>query len=159
MGITTDEAPIASSSTTTSPILEILFRISKSSRELARQRLAELKLFPGQDELLLVLSRAEPVPVCDLAAALGVVPATTSKMIDYLSDRWLVKRLRNPYNRRQTLIAITEEGETLAERIRTQHNNLEREINSAFPSVAERSIDANLSIIDNALRASLARLR
>jgi DNA-binding MarR family transcriptional regulator len=49
----------------------------------------------------------------ELARATGLRPAATTAMVDRLSARGLVQRVRSPEDRRQVLVRMTEKGQQL----------------------------------------------
>ena len=64
----TPSAPAA----TEPSVVPSLLRISKATRNLVSLKLAEIGLYPGQDQLLDTLDLEKPMAVSELAAALSV---------------------------------------------------------------------------------------
>ena len=74
-----------------------------------------------QFRVLVILSTSDsPVRSGDLAAALGVHPSTFTRTADRLVAAGWVLRAENPDNRRETLIALTDEGARLVTQVTDQ---------------------------------------
>ena len=61
------------------------------------------------------LSHRAPCTVGDLANGLGIAMATASEAVDRLVERLLVVRTVNPADRRQVMLALTEQGRSLTD--------------------------------------------
>jgi len=59
------------------------------------------------------LAHRAPCTVGDLANGLGIAMATASEAVDRLVERRLVVRTVNPADRRQVMLALTEQGRSL----------------------------------------------
>jgi DNA-binding MarR family transcriptional regulator len=71
-----------------------------------------------QFRALVVLTRATPVTVGDLAGALDIHPSTATRMCDRLEGKGLVRRhAATSSDRRETTVSLTARGRRLVERV------------------------------------------
>lgn len=103
-------------------------------------RLANLKLFPGQDAVLQVLASAGPLTMGDLAAALRVRPPTASKTITRLSAIGLVERHTGPGDARVVRVRLTLEGQARAAAIEGLWDEVEAEMLAGFDPKERRRL-------------------
>ncbi len=73
------------------------------------------------DYTALRLASAEPVRPSFLSAHLGVSPAATTEVLDRLEARGLVRRERDPTDRRAVAVSLTENGAKLYRRASQAH--------------------------------------
>lgn len=140
-------------------LVPTLLSIAKSTRAFLALLLAEIDLHPGQDQLLQRLQPGETVSVSMLADQLAVRPSTVSKMLDRLIEKELVVRAANNRDARRTMVALTDRGEEVKEKVRKIWNRLEHELTAALqPSDVERLLGA-LEQVDDLLTVKLRRLR
>ncbi len=115
-------------------------------RTRSAEMLATLGLFPGQDQVLQSMLRAEAssesdeglrttgIPMGDLAADLRVRAPTVSKTIARLSIQGLVERKTIGKDRRHVHVCLTEEGRTRAKAIEIIATKIEAEITDGLDS-------------------------
>jgi DNA-binding MarR family transcriptional regulator len=60
-----------------------------------------------------LISALAPVTLADLAQALGTRPPATSAMVDRLTHAGLVRRTRDPHNRRRVQLTLTSDAEPI----------------------------------------------
>jgi DNA-binding MarR family transcriptional regulator len=77
------------------------------------RELLDLDLTMAQMKIVLVLFLHGPTRMSDLAAALGVTLATTTRVVDRLAERDFVLRETHPEDRRVVLCRLSENGEKL----------------------------------------------
>lgn len=77
------------------------------------KELLELDLTMAQMKIVLVLFLHGPTRMSDLAAALGVTLATTTRVVDRLAERDFVLRETLPEDRRVVLCRLSENGQKL----------------------------------------------
>ena len=92
--------------------------LSLRHRARAAQLLAPLGLHVGQEALLLELHRTGPRIQAQLSEALGCEPPSVTLMTRKLEASGHIKRTPDPADKRATVVALTESGTALAERIR-----------------------------------------
>jgi len=88
----------------------------EAERSLRRLRGRDTHLASGEVghsrfELLGILLKQGPLPAGELAAAVGVSPATVSQVLDRLEEDGYVERVRSDADRRVVLVALTRRGE------------------------------------------------
>ena len=74
----------------------------------------------------------------------GIDPRNLVPVIDFLEERSLVKRVADPSDRRVSFIELTAKGKSLAEKIRTAGQNLEKEM---FACLSEKEKDSLHSLL------------
>lgn len=72
--------------------------------------LSELDLTPAQAHLLLHLDPAHPVPMSELATALGCDASNVTGLVDRLEERKFIERRSASADRRVKMIAVTATG-------------------------------------------------
>ncbi len=86
-----------------------------------------------QYRALVVLASQGPQSVAELAAVLGVLPSTVTRMCDRLVRKRLARRHRPPSDRRTVRIAVTDAGRQLVADVtrvrRTEVNKVLRAMN------------------------------
>jgi MarR family transcriptional regulator, organic hydroperoxide resistance regulator len=88
-------------------------RLARLHRAAAGAMLAEIGLHPGQEALLFALRSGERSPG-QLAASLGVEPATVTKMVRRLEAAGLVASGASAVDRRSRIVRLTSAGERAA---------------------------------------------
>jgi DNA-binding MarR family transcriptional regulator len=68
-----------------------------------------------QFRVLVVLASSGPVPIGILAAKLGSVPSTSSRLLDRMEEAGLVARQPSPDSRREVLIALRPRGAAIVQ--------------------------------------------
>jgi DNA-binding MarR family transcriptional regulator len=139
-------------------VVPSLVAIAKLSRCLLTLKLGEIRLFCGQDELLLRLTPEVPATVSALAEALDVRPSTVSKMIDRLSAVGLIERSQGS-DKRETLVSVTAAGIELRTQVLAIHAGIDAEFAKYLPEGAEATVPPALASTEAALRRIVARLR
>jgi DNA-binding MarR family transcriptional regulator len=91
--------------------------LSLRHRARAAQLLAPLGLHPGQEALLLELHRSGPRIQAQLSEALGCEPPSVTLMTRKLEASGHIRRAPDPADKRATVVALTDSGEALVDRI------------------------------------------
>src|SRR3954454_14651839 len=78
---------------------------------------SEFDLSPPQVRALGVLDPDRPVPMSELAGALHCDNSNVTGIVDRLEDRGLVERRSAAHDRRVKMLAVTERGAELRERL------------------------------------------
>lgn len=92
--------------------------LSLKHRARAAALLAPLGLHPGQEALLLELARNGPRIQAQLSEALNVEPPSVTLMTRKLETSGHVRRVPAPADKRASVVALTDIGAELAERVR-----------------------------------------
>jgi DNA-binding MarR family transcriptional regulator len=109
---------------------------------------SEFELSPPQVRALGVLDPDRPVPMSELADALHCDNSNVTGIVDRLEDRGLVERRSATHDRRVKMLAVTDKGaevrERLAERLEQAPEPLARlspEDQSALRDIMRRALD------------------
>lgn len=106
-------------------------------------RMARLKLRPAEFSVLVLIASNPSVNQKRLGRALAIEPPNMATMLDRLEARDLLKRQRNPEDKRSQLLVLTPAGQRLCSKAEKAASDLELEA-SAKLSVAERDELARL---------------
>jgi DNA-binding MarR family transcriptional regulator len=79
--------------------------------------IAELGLSPPQAMALRMLRPEHPVPMSELAGALGCDNSNVTGIVDRLEDRGLVERRSAPHDRRVKMLVVTARGAEVRRRL------------------------------------------
>jgi len=93
--------------------------------QLAKPRAAEwlrLDLTMGQLKAVFLVAAEGPTPVGSLARALGITEPAASTMVGKLEERGLLARHPDVRDRRRTLVAVSNDGRELVDRLRRVRN-------------------------------------
>lgn len=104
-----------------------LLHAARLHRARSAQLLHELGLFPGQEQVLILLAAKDGATMGDLAAELRVRPPTASKTVARLTAQGLVERQAINGDGRVVRVQLTEEGRRRAEAVDGVWATLERE--------------------------------
>lgn len=102
----------------------LLAQIGAQAARRFSERMAALGLTPADAGLLRKIAFDPGVSQQALAAHLGVMPSRMVALVDGLEARGVVQRRRNPEDRRNYELSLTEEGRRLMEQVRqiaTEH--------------------------------------
>lgn len=158
-GLSSEEAVSLSVPPGSGELVTPLFSIAKSTRAFLTLLLAEIDLYPGQDQLLFQLRENGAVSVSFLAAQLSVRPSTASKMLDRLIDRGLAKRMTSSLDARRKTVSLTPEGEAMTLRIAQIWQRLETELGRNLGEAEYHQLSSALRQADHLLVSRLRRLR
>jgi DNA-binding MarR family transcriptional regulator len=122
----------------------LLYSVSAIMRKVSDRALASWGLTVAQAPVLVILREAgRPIMITEVARRLLLETPSVTTMIDRLAERGLVERMKDPKDRRKTLVALTRKGKRLVETIREPGRQLEEEMFGVL-NPAERS---NLKVI------------
>jgi DNA-binding MarR family transcriptional regulator len=112
--------------------LELAELLTHTARRLRRGsivQLAPLGLTYAQARVLrLVAADGRPLRMADLAAQLDVVPRSVTTMVDALESAGLVARHADPGDRRSVLVALSDDGRLLLDRLETARRDSADEV-------------------------------
>lgn len=110
-----------------------LVQTSRLHRSRTGDKLSELGLFAGQEQVLQALAAASgSMTMGDLAAILRVRPPTASKTVSRLSALKLVERYTEPGDGRVVRVKLTKEGKRKASAIDAIWDEVETELLTGF---------------------------
>jgi DNA-binding MarR family transcriptional regulator len=102
--------------------------------------LAEIGLFPGQDQVLKALAEQDGMTMGEIAAILNIRPPTASKMAARMGAQGLVERRSSSEDARLVTIHATDEGLALVERIDRIARKLEKQLLQGMDDKDERRL-------------------
>lgn len=109
-----------------------LVQASRLHRSRTGDKLSELGLFAGQEQVLQALASSGPMTMGDLATILRVRPPTASKTVSRLSSLKLVERHTEPGDARVVRVKLTKEGKRKAAAIDALWDEVEAELLAGF---------------------------
>ncbi|MFD1703345.1 MarR family winged helix-turn-helix transcriptional regulator [Methylopila henanensis] len=109
-----------------------LMHVARLHRARAAQLLAELGLFPGQEQVLNLLAAGDGRTMGDLASELRVRPPTASKTVARLAAQGLVERRTTNGDGRVVRVDLTPEGRLRAAAVDAVWARLETEAIEGF---------------------------
>ncbi len=118
-----------------------------------REGLVELNMSPARFQLLQSLSQGGALSMIDLADRLSVTKRNVTTLVDGLEKDGLATRRPHPHDRRSTLVAITEAGETaFSKAAEVQRRHLQGLL-AHLDAKQQEQMTAALSHLTNALTA------
>ncbi|WP_201862390.1 MarR family winged helix-turn-helix transcriptional regulator [Microvirga soli] len=109
-----------------------LVQVSRLHRSRTGDKLSELGLFAGQEQVLQALGNSGPMTMGELATILRVRPPTASKTVSRLSALKLVERHTEPGDARVVRVKLTKEGKRKAAAIDALWDEVEGELLQGF---------------------------
>ncbi|MEV0270553.1 MarR family transcriptional regulator [Hamadaea sp. NPDC050747] len=93
---------------------DLFWAVARRMRHRSKKALEPWNISPSQWRALASLHRHGELRLSALAEHLRIAARSTTEVVDDLETRGLVTRLPDPTDRRAILVALTEEGTTLA---------------------------------------------
>jgi DNA-binding MarR family transcriptional regulator len=109
-----------------------LVQVSRLHRSRTGDKLSELGLFAGQEQVLQALANSGPMTMGELAGILRVRPPTASKTVSRLSALKLIERHTEPGDARIVRVKLTKEGKRRAAAIDAIWDEVEAELLEGF---------------------------
>ena len=106
----------------------VLAQAARLHRFYLNEKMAEMGLFAGQEQVLQVLANQGAITIGDLATILRVRPPTASKAVTRLAVLGFVERQSNDGDRRSVRVRLTRKGETAAARIQALWDDVETDM-------------------------------
>jgi DNA-binding MarR family transcriptional regulator len=135
----------------------LIYAVSAIMRKTSDRALAPWGLTVAQAPVLVILREAgRPVMITEVARRLLLETPSVTTMVDRLTDRGLVERVKDPKDRRKTLVALTRKGRRLVDSIREPGNQLQEEMFGALDqgeretlrTILQKFHDANIGRLD-----------
>ncbi|WP_340374369.1 MarR family transcriptional regulator [Streptomyces sp. SS7] len=123
----------------------LLARADKEIQARAAPQLAELELTGRQYHALAVLAEDRPASQLELATALGVLPAIVVTLVDDLEGRGLLRRQRDPRDRRRQSLTLTDQGHALLRRADTLAAAVEDDVLAGIGAAARADLRVALA--------------
>jgi DNA-binding MarR family transcriptional regulator len=124
-------------------LAEAFWSVARTLRQRTHTAVAPFGITPGQARALTILAREGATRPGTLAEHLHIAPRSATEVVDGLEADGLVARTPDPADRRATLVALTDDGVKVAERV------------AAARAAAAAELFAHLDAAD---RAALGRL-
>jgi DNA-binding MarR family transcriptional regulator len=138
--------------------LRFVSPLHKATRQIG-EYLAEdcrrLGVEPGEGHMLSYTNLYGPCPPAELVRVFGYKPSTLTGMLDRLEEKGLVVRDPNPEDRRSFLIRVTDEGASIATRLRRRLEDFEEDVRQRAGPRAEKGFQAVLRAIADITRIEL----
>jgi len=135
----------------------LVYAVSAIMRKASDRALAAWGLTVAQAPVLVILREAgRPVMITEVARRLLLETPSVTTMVDRLTERGLVERVKDPKDRRKTLVALTRKGRRLVDTIREPGHRLEEEMFGALDqgeretlrTILQKFHDANIGRLD-----------
>jgi DNA-binding GntR family transcriptional regulator/DNA-binding MarR family transcriptional regulator len=130
----------------------LLSKLGHRAKRMFTQRLAPLALKANHVQVLVYLSGHPDASQRSLVEALRVTPSTIVELIDELEARTLVRRLRNPLNRRASVVSLTADGRAILERALALSHAVEHDLLRPLAARDRGRLVAYLQTLDAAKR-------
>jgi DNA-binding MarR family transcriptional regulator len=122
----------------------LLAQAARLHRFYLNERLAEMGLFAGQEQVLQALDQQKALTMTDLAAVLRVRVPTASKAVTRLSALGFVERLSERFSdgrdRRTVQVTLTRKGKVAVARIHALWDEVESDLTAGFDSKDSRRL-------------------
>jgi len=133
----------------------LLVHVAHLHRDRARTLFNTIGLYRGQPPVLRYLEEQPGLSHSELAARLGVRPATVSKMLDRMEKSGFIMRQPDPTDQRVSRVYLTEQGVAVQGRMVSLFNTMARDISQGFtPQDVAQLHDLLMRVADNLERAS-----
>lgn len=121
-----------------------MFRTEMARKRRVHPTWADLGLIAGQPRVLTNLLIKDRITQKELSDACSFDPATLSRALDRLEAMGYITRNENPGCRRSFLIALTDEGRTMAGQVKQVFSNVEAQMLEGF---SEEEMDVFLGLL------------
>lgn len=121
--------------------------LSLRHRARAATLLAPLGLHPGQEALLLELDRTGPRIQAQLSEALGCEPPSVTLMTRKLEASGHVRREPAPFDKRASIVELTDSGEALVDQVKQLWHALAEETVTGLPAQTVAELPAILNVM------------
>ncbi len=111
----------------------LIYAVSAIVRKVSDRALAPWGLTVSQAPVLTILREAgKPIMITEVARRLLLETPSVTTMVDRLTERGLVERVKDRKDRRKTLVTLTKKGKQLVESIREPGRQLEDDLFQAL---------------------------
>lgn len=105
---------------------------ARSHRARMAEAIEDIGLFPGQEQVMLILSKGDPMTVGQVADQLRVRPPTVSKTLIRLTAQGLIARGEHAVDARKASVTLTPEGLNRARSLESRIRKVEDEFLADF---------------------------
>jgi len=111
----------------------LLSRVKSTMSNMITQRaLAELGVTSQQASVLFMVASGKCLLAAELAREYGIDASAVTRLVDRLEKRGLLERVRSSEDRRAVRLALTPEGQAIAERMPPIFNGVIDQLTSGF---------------------------
>jgi DNA-binding GntR family transcriptional regulator/DNA-binding PadR family transcriptional regulator len=135
----------------------LLSKLGHRAKRMFTRRLEPLGLKANHVQVLVYLSGNPGASQRSLVEALRVTPSTIVELIDDLEVRAFVRRLRNPLNRRTSVVSLTADGRAMLDRALALSRAVEQDLLAPLDTLDRERLLGYLQTLDAAKR-DLGRL-
>jgi DNA-binding MarR family transcriptional regulator len=140
-------APAAGEAAPDIDVARLRVAVLRLSRHLRKHDLADLT--PTQLSALATVARDGPMRLGDLAAAERVAPSTLTRLVAALEERGYVERGVVPSDARACMLAVTDSGTVVLDRIRQETTSLLTETLRMLPADQLAALAAALPALEH----------
>lgn len=108
------------------------------------QNSLDIRISPSQMQALEVIERHGRINVNGLAAELGAIPSSASRLCDRLQAAGFIARIAGTSSRREVLLALTRSGQALLARISRDRRALLTEITRSMSPAGREALRTGL---------------
>jgi DNA-binding GntR family transcriptional regulator/DNA-binding MarR family transcriptional regulator len=130
----------------------LLSKLGHRAKRMFTRRLEPLALKANHVQVLVYLSGNPGASQRSLVEALRVTPSTIVELIDDLEVRALVRRLRNPLNRRASVVSLTADGRAMLDRALALSRAVEQDLLAPLDARDRQRLLGYLHTLDAAKR-------
>jgi DNA-binding GntR family transcriptional regulator len=130
----------------------MLSKLGHRAKRMFTRRLEPLALKANHVQVLVYLSGNPGASQRSLVEALRVTPSTIVELIDDLEVRALVRRLRNPLNRRASVVSLTADGRAMLDRALALSRAVEQDLLAPLDARDRQRLLGYLRTLDAAKR-------
>lgn len=129
-------------------MLNQLVSTARRARTALSARLSDLGLHAGQEQILLVLSDEDQLPLSSIADLLGVRAQTVTRAIARLEAQGLVFRTQSKEDGRVSFIALTQAGRDIVGDVKKAVRKVERQMLGPLDKVQKKTLLRLLETVD-----------
>ncbi len=126
----------------------LLSKLGHRAKRLFTRRLVPLGLKPNHVQVLAYLSAHPGASQRDLVESLRVTPSTIVELIDELEGRDLALRVRNPQNRRASVVSLTRRGRAMLTRTLALSREVEAQLLAPLGAADRERLLGYLRLMD-----------
>lgn len=142
-------------------IVQGLAKVSLALKTQGQASASAAGLSPTQAQILVLVAGAEPVRLADLAETLAITPATASDAVQALAAKGLLRRRRDPADRRALALGLTPAGRRLAQELAHWPDFLAAAVESLAPAeqvIFHRALIKMIRTLQQQRRIPVARM-
>jgi len=132
---------------------QAIIRAARAHRNAAATMLAEHGLYPGQEQVLLLVTTMGTSTQAALAQALRVEAPTMAKIVRRMVDSGFLQRTPSPTDARAWQVSLTPAGRRTSARITELWDDLERRTGAGLSSAERQQLDQLLERVAGNLGA------